>query len=67
MNSWSFGLLPPNESLDHLATRRLAADHPPEGIRTAPKGIELFNSYHGDESKVKAEVWADNPRRCCRR
>jgi (S)-ureidoglycine aminohydrolase len=56
----SFGLLSPKDSLSFTASEnaRLIVLRK---VYEPVKGIELFKSYHGEESKVKAEVWADNP------
>ena len=56
----SFGLLSPHDSLSYSATEnsRLIIFRK---VYEPAKGIELFKSYHGEESKVKAEIWANNP------
>jgi (S)-ureidoglycine aminohydrolase len=56
----SFGLLPPGTdfqitAVDSLRILTLQKRYEPA------RGIEMFQSRHGQESKIEKKIWADNP------
>ena len=56
----SFGLVPPGADIqftggDSLRLLTLQKRHEPA------RGIEMFKSVHGNQSRVEKKVWADNP------
>ena len=61
VRSGSFGLLPPGHAVSLRADegmRFIVLRREIERVQT----IEVFKPLHGQESDVKAETWADNPR-----
>jgi (S)-ureidoglycine aminohydrolase len=56
----SFGLLPPGADFQFAATEPLRLLTLQKHYESA-RGIEVFKSIHGQESKIEKKVWADNP------
>jgi (S)-ureidoglycine aminohydrolase len=56
----SFGLIAPGVASEFKAGEPLSLLLLQKQYESAP-GIELFDSFHGTESSVKKEIWADNP------
>ncbi len=56
----SFGLIAPSERVEFSADGPLSLLLLQKRYEPA-SGIEVFESFHGQESAVKKQVWADNP------
>jgi (S)-ureidoglycine aminohydrolase len=56
----SFGLLPPGADFQLTAGESLRLLILQKRYEPA-RGIEVFKSFHGQESKIQKKVWADNP------
>jgi (S)-ureidoglycine aminohydrolase len=56
----AFGLLPPRADFEFVAADSLRLLTLQKKYEPA-RGIEMFRSLHGQESKVEKKVWADNP------
>ncbi|MGA2582271.1 MAG: (S)-ureidoglycine aminohydrolase [Tepidisphaeraceae bacterium] len=56
----SFGLIPPGTDIQFTATDTARLLILRKRYQPA-RGIELFKSIHGNESRIKAEIWGENP------
>jgi (S)-ureidoglycine aminohydrolase len=60
LNAGSFGLVPPGARTVFSAAEALRLIVLRKRYEPA-QGIEIFKAVHGHESRIKKEIWADNP------